>query len=150
MSLSSQAIDRLFDRLAATYGQQWFRMWEGVDSNAVKSLWAHELSPFSGISMHRIAWALENLPSRCPNAVEFKTICRLAPEPEGKKLPEPKADPARVQAELEKLGAIVKKPSSSWDMKDWARRLHARHEAGDKLHPIQISMYRAALRLDVK
>lgn len=33
------------------------------------------------------------------------------------------------------------------DAKGWARILKARHEAGEKLSPVQISMYREALRL---
>lgn len=98
--------------------------------------------------MHRIAWALENLPARCPNAVEFKALCRMAPTPEGKQLPAPKADPERVQAELAKLGAIVKRPVGHFGMREWAERLKARHEAGDKLSCIQISMYRDALGMD--
>lgn len=123
MSLPLQAIDHLFDRLAATYGRQWFLMWEGVDASAIKSLWAHELSAFSGDRMGFIAWALENLPVRCPNAIEFKQLCRQAPVPDAPRLPEPKADPERMRRELAKLGSARTKAQQPADRLDWAKRI---------------------------
>lgn len=146
MSLPSKAVDRLFDRLAATYGRQWILQWEGVDPNAVKSLWSHELGAFEH-AMHRIAWALENLPARCPNAIEFKALCRQAPAPASEILPAPQADPERVKAELAKLGGMRKPVTQSpGHMKDWARILIARHEAGEKIRPYSLTLARAALR----
>lgn len=144
MSLPLQAIDRLFDRLASTYGASWVRQWDGIEPGAVKSMWAHELSGYSQ-HLKAIAWALENLPERCPNLIEFRNLCRLAPAAELPKLPEPKADPERVAAELAKLGHIRTATKSPHGMKDWAYRLKARHEAGEKLNRNQIRCYQAAI-----
>lgn len=145
--LTTKAIDRLFDRLAATYGNEWARRWEGLDHAAIKTLWAHELDSF-GARLDAIAWALENLPSRAPNVIEFRNLCRSAPRPPEALLPEPKADPARVAAELAKLDTVRKQANASRvDHKAWARRLMARHEAGDVLKPIQLRFAREALRL---
>ena len=143
MSLPDKAIDRLFQRLSATYGAAWVRQWADVPMADVKAAWAHELATFAQ-SLHRIAWALENLPPKCPNAIEFKALCRQAPAPETPRLPEPKADPARVRAELAKLGA--RQPGELQDPKDWARRILARHEAGEKLSPTTLRFAREALR----
>lgn len=143
MSLPDKAIDRLFQRLSATYGAAWVRQWTDVPMADVKAAWAHELATFAQ-SLHRIAWALENLPPKCPNAIEFKALCRQAPAPETPRLPEPKADPERVKAELAKLGA--RQPGELQDPKDWARRILARHEAGEKLNPTTLRFAREALR----
>lgn len=147
MTLPVKAIDRLFERLGATYGAQWTRMWDTVPLNDVKSLWAHELGAFSS-RLEAIAWALENLPPEAPNAIEFKQLCRLAPLPPEKQLPAPKADPERMRQELAKLGNLRKATaaSSSYDHKGWAKAIIARHEAGEKLNPTTVRFAREALR----
>lgn len=149
MSLPIKAIDRLFERMAATYGAQWSRQWDGAPISDVKTAWAHELTGFAH-RLEAIAWALENLPERCPNAIEFRNICRNAPAPAVKPLPMPKADPERVKAELAKLGhvsAAQREVSVGVDHKDWARRILARHEAGEKLNPTTLRFAKDALRM---
>lgn len=147
MSLQTKAVDRLFERLAATYGAQWTRQWADVPMSDVKSVWGYELASFAG-RLDAIAWALENLPNRAPNVIEFRNLCRSAPRPPEALLPEPKADPARVAAELAKLDTVRKQATASRvDHKAWARRLMARHEAGEVLRPIQLRFAREALRL---
>lgn len=150
MSLPSKAIDRLFDRLAATYGAEWVNRWQGLDSQAVKSLWGHELSAYA-TRLEAIAWALENLPPRAPNAIEFKQLCRNAPAPEMPKLPEPKADPERLKAELAKLGEMRAKLSTgpTVDHRAWARRIMGRYEGGEKVNPTTLRFAREALHLDI-
>jgi hypothetical protein len=131
MTLPIKAVDRLFERLGATYGEQWNRQWVNIPINDVKSAWGHELSGFGG-QLEAIAWGLENLPERCPNVIEFRNLCRRAPAPELPRLPEPKADPERVRRELSKLGQIKQQVLTikTLDSKEWARRLIARHEGG--------------------
>jgi hypothetical protein len=147
MSLSNQAIDRLFMRLGATYGAQWDKSMGSTPLSDVKSMWAHELSIFSQ-SLHRIAWALENLPARCPNVIEFKMLCRQAPAPEAAKLPEPKPDLERLKSELAKLGEIKAQStkSSRVDHRAWAKRILARVADGEKVRPICQQFAREALR----
>ncbi len=145
MSLPSKAIDRLFERLALTYGAEWHRRWQGLDENAVKSLWSHELAGFSA-RLEDIAWALENLPPRAPNAIEFKQLCRQAPRPETPALPEPKADPERMRTELSKLRDVMKQPRESKPNWDWARRIRAKKDAGVPVSSIAWSMANEVLR----
>lgn len=142
-----KAIDRLFERLNLTYGAQWARMWEGMPLNDVKSMWGYELQGFAN-RLDAIAWALENLPPKAPNAIEFKHLCRMAPMPPEKQLPAPKADPERMRQELARLGEIRKSSTGgSYDHKAWARAIVARHEAGEKVNPTSLGMARDALRL---
>jgi hypothetical protein len=150
MSLPVKAIDRLFERLALTYGAAWVRQWEGLNMNDIKAMWAHELAGYAS-RLDAIAWALEHLPPRCPNIIEFKALCREAPRHEPLPLPEPPADPERVKAELAKLG--YKPPSErgasavTVDHKAWAKRIIARHESGEKVRPISLRFAREALRM---
>lgn len=148
MSLPTKAIDRLFDRLAATYGASWTRQWADVPIGDVKTVWAHELAALSG-RLDAIAWALENLPHRPPNAVEFRSLCRSAPSPEAPRLPSPKADPARVAAELAKLAPLRAATVMDYtvDHKAWARRLMAQHDDGYQLNPTTLRFAREALRI---
>lgn len=124
MSLQLKAIERLFDRLLGTYGNEFVTKYGGMDANKVKTIWAHELGAFDE-SLHRIAWALENLPERCPNAIEFKRLCYAAPVAEVQVLPEPKADPERLKAELEKLAPMRVElvASRTKDFKAWAKNI---------------------------
>jgi hypothetical protein len=135
MSLPVKAIDRLFERLSATYGAAWTRQWADVPVNDVKSAWGHELSGFG------------DLPERCPNVIEFKNLCRRAPEKERPRLPEPKANPERLKKELSKLGEARKEiaSKSKYDHKEWAKRIIARHEAGEKVRPISLKFAQEAL-----
>jgi len=147
MSLPVQALDRLFARLAATYGAAWERSLGSTPLADVKTAWSHELSGFAG-SLNRIAWALENLPPKCPNVIEFKALCRQAPAPEAPRLPEPKADPERVKAELAKLAPVRQAVATSQrDGREWARRIVARSEAGDRIRPITLRFAKEALRI---
>lgn len=129
MSLPLIAVERLFERLTTTYGRQFLSMYEGLDPAAVKTTWAYELAGFAR-NLQAIAWALENLPERCPNVIEFRNLCRRAPDPETPRLPEPKADPARVAAELAKLGELRNQPKPKMGPLDWAYRIVERAKGG--------------------
>lgn len=148
MPISVAVIDRLFQRMAATYGARWDRSMGGAPLADVKSVWGDVLQNFDGDRLQDVAWALENLPESPPNAIEFRNLCRRAPLPEVPRLPEPKADPARVAAELAKLAPVRKAAQRSViDHKAWARSLIARHDAGEEIRPISLRFAREALRI---
>lgn len=152
MSLPTDLIDRLFQRLSGSYMAAWDRALGNTPLNDVKSAWAHELAEFgrSRESLGRIAWALDNLPDRAPSAPEFKRLCRSAPAPEAPRLEAPRADPARIAAELEKLAplrATAKAASAGGiDHKAWAKVIVSRHDAGDRILPCTLRFAREALR----
>jgi hypothetical protein len=144
MSISLKAVDRLFERLAATY-PNWSSQWRDVPESDVKTAWAHELSGFQN-NLHALAWALENLPERCPNVIEFRNLARRAPEIEKPRLPEPKADPARLKAELAKLSEIkAQVKNTKVDHKAWAKAILKRHSEGIKINITVLSMARSAM-----
>lgn len=142
--LSPQATERLFARMAATYGAAWTRQIADVPLADAKAAWAHELAGYA-TRMEPIAWALENLPERCPNVIEFRNLCRQAPATQAPRLPEPKADPARVAAELAKLGHV--RSSATPDRRDWARRILASHQDGGRVNATSLRFAKQALHL---
>lgn len=146
MSLPLPWVDRIFDKMTVTYGQAFLRRWADVDLNLVKSDWCHELSGFDK-APHAIAFALANLPETPPSVVTFKALCRQAPAAEVPLLPEPKADPARVAAELAKLAPMRERFTSvaPADCRAWARKLLAEHAAGFKKTPSVLQMARNAV-----
>ena len=147
MSLPLQAVDRLFTRMAATYGAAWDRSLGSAPINDVKSAWAHELSGFAE-RLEDIAWALENLPEAVPNVIAFRNLCRRAPQPEAPRLEAPRADPERVAAELAKLRPLMNRANvAARDDREWARSAVARAAAGESIRPITLRLARAALRL---
>jgi hypothetical protein len=147
MTLPIKAIDRLFERLGATYGAAWTRQWVDIPINDVKTAWAHELQGYAS-NLQPIAWALENLPERCPNVIEFRNLCRHAPAPEVPRLPEPKVDPERLKQELAKLSSIrASVAPGSNDGREWARRIIGRLEAGERINPATLKCAKDALRM---
>lgn len=146
MPLSDQAVNRLFDRLTATYGRDFTGRWEGLDAKAVKSSWAHELEA-CGQCLHVIAWALENLPEKPPNVIEFRALCRRAPATELPRLEAPPADPARLAAELTKLRSVRDASVGAGTARGgWAQAIVARVQAGDRsVTPGVADMARSAL-----
>jgi len=144
--MTPRAIDRLFERMGLTYGKSWLDLWAGIPINDVKTQWAHELSSFND-HLDMVAWALEHLPERPPNVIQFKNLCRQAPKPEPlQALPLPKPDPNRLRAELEKLGALkAATQQAKTDGKEWARIILAKHQNGYKQLGINLRFAREAL-----
>lgn len=130
MTMSVKAIDRIFARLSATYGAAWERSLGSAPLADVKSAWAHELAGFAD-RLNDVAWALERLPERCPNVLEFRSLCRQSPTPEVPRIEGPRADPARVQQELAKLQEVrTQMAAATTNGKAWARSILAQVEAG--------------------
>ena len=141
MSLPLPAVDRLFDRLTATYGRQFISLYEGLDSAAVKTIWAHELAGYT-TRLQDIAWALENLPDDAPPLLgQFKAVVGRAPELPQRKIEAPKPDPVRVAVELSRMRAAT----AERDRLQWAYDLQERESRGDRLTPGQRTAWRDAL-----
>lgn len=78
-------VDRLFFRLQGVYGKDFTNQFMLMDSAGndiglgnAKQVWSEELGGFSE-HPEAIAYALENLPERMPNVIQFREICRKAP-----------------------------------------------------------------------
>lgn len=150
MALPTAAIDRLFDRLAMSYGTEFTNKWGTLSSADVKSHWAHELGIFTD-NLQAIGWALKNLPDRCPNLIAFKFLCKQAPRSTTTALDAPKAPVEVVDRVLAEIAATAlktpKDENGNVDHKRWAKKLKARHEKGEKLSLYQIKCYKTALDL---
>lgn len=151
MALPMAAIDRLFERLQMTYGSEFLNKWSNLNAGEVKAHWAFELDMFTE-NLQAIAWALNNLPDRCPNLIEFKSLCKQAPKPTRNALEAPKAPVEvvdRVIAEIaSKAFKTPRDESGKVDHKLWARKLLQRHKKGEALGLHQIKAYKAALEIN--
>jgi hypothetical protein len=146
--MNQKAIDRLFDRLSAIYGAAWDRSLGATPVLDAKSIWAHELQAY-GQRLEAVVWALDQMPENPPNVIQFRNLCRQAPAAAVPCLPEPQADPARMAAELAKLGQLRTAPvPGNSSMRGWAHRLAARDAAGDKLSHFARAAYKSVLGRD--
>lgn len=149
MSLPLPWIDRIFDKLTVVYGREFTSRYEKISIADVKTEWCECLGGFRGHS-GAIAFALENLPEdRPPSMLQFRALCRNAPQYAALQLPPPKADPSIVAEQLRKMAeTALQAPKTSvgtYDPKAWAKKLKERHESGEKLNLIQIEKYQKAL-----
>ena len=143
MSLPLEVIDRMFARLVATYGRDFSARWEGLDQNAVKSSWGHELAGYEN-NLKAIAYALENLPERAPNVIEFRNICRRAPSVQSLQLEPPKFDKAIAAMVMNGTRKVLEN-TPKVDQKAWAHRILADVKAGMKRSPTVIQMAKNAI-----
>lgn len=79
-------VDRIFSRLQGVYGREFSGQYstglvDGIDHGLenAKQVWAEELAGFQE-NPQAIAYALETLPDKAPNAIRFRDACRRAPE----------------------------------------------------------------------
>jgi hypothetical protein len=144
MSLSTAVIDRLFAALFNIYGSQWLNQWKDNDLGEVKVLWSDQLGFFAN-HLDSIAWALDHLPDRAPNLVQFKRLCMDAPKHSQVEALEWKATspiPANIAKELKKIAQPTKQ-----DPKAWAHRILKRVEMGEKPSSISVRFAKEALGL---
>jgi hypothetical protein len=146
MSIPTNVIDRIFQRMAATYGAAWDRHLGLAPISDAKSAWAHELQGFGG-NIEAIAWALENLPETAPNVIQFRNLARRAPQPETPRLPEPTPDPRRVSEELAKLGGLRDEIAAAplRANVEWAHRIVGRANDGARVAPLVLKIAQDAL-----
>ncbi len=137
-------VDRLFARLIAVYGMAFMRQYEGLQADDVKAMWAQELANFKTWP-DAITYALDMLPERAPNVIEFRNICRRAPRPEQPRIEAPPADPAVVEAGLAQLDEIKKQMPSSEGI-EWAHRIMRRYQMGERPSATSVKFAQQALR----
>lgn len=136
-------IDALFARLTGLYGNRFTNMWTGIDPNLVRTTWATELA---GMQPSSIKYALEHLPAEFPpSALQFKELCFQKPASEVPALTN--STPAHPSVRKAVLDGMKKVDVVAGDMKAWAHRLKARHDAGEVLNANQVRCYKNALGL---
>lgn len=115
---------------------------------AAMRVWDSRLQRFAQDVVHTAAGRLAGAhPSFPPSLPEFELLCEaVAPRQtyaEENNLPRLAAPAPAAPVEL-----VDFKPRG--DMKDWARRLLARHDAGEVLRPLQLRFAREALGIKVQ
>jgi hypothetical protein len=146
MSLPLPWVDKIFEKLTLVYGQAFLARWRDLDLDAVKHDWAHELAGFEAHPA-AIAHALQSLPpDKPPTVLQFRELARKAPLPELPRLDGPPADAARVAAELERL-AQRREAVPQAGGRDWARRIVARSDRGERVNRTVLLFARQALRM---
>jgi hypothetical protein len=110
MALNRKWIDQIFARLSVRYGSAFLGRWTnaGIDLELVKADWAEELAGFER-NPEALKHALQHLPVEPPNVMQFRALANGAPPPELPRLPEPKADPERVQRALQAARLGIKR-----------------------------------------
>jgi len=146
MRLPQNIIDRLFTVLFNIYGSQWLNQWKDNDINEVKTLWAEQLG-FYANHLNSIAWALDHLPDRAPNLVQFKKLVSDAPmanQVEAIDYTKTATIPQAIAEELKKITLPVAK-----DHKAWAKKILKDVDDGIKRRPIAIRFAKEALGIKI-
>lgn len=126
MSLPAAWVDRIFQRLTMVFGRDFTSRYDGLEIADVKAEWGEELAGFQQ-SHWALKFALENLPSdKPPTVLQFRDICRRAPQYMPKALPAPAPDPEMAKSVRKAFRSINAAGST-----EWAGKLRARIEAGE-------------------
>lgn len=150
MSLPLSWVNKIFEKLAIVYGQAFLARWRDIDLALVKADWAHELGGFEQRA-HAIAHALANLPTDSPPSVlQFRALCRRAPDPVTPRLAPPQIDPQIKESALAAVNRTLATAAQQRDRcfddgKAWARRIVAAHEGGALVGHAAVAYARAAL-----
>jgi hypothetical protein len=100
----SSVVDLIFTKCSLVYGRDFLSRWEGIDLDAVKADWVHELGGLLD-KPQAIRHALMHLPARAPNVVEFAKLC-ISMQDAYTALPPPKANEEIVAHVKERLAEI--------------------------------------------
>ena len=125
--LPSAWVERIFLRLSGIYGREFtsqFSHYVGdvdIGLENAKQVWAEELAGFTE-NPDAIAYALETLPDRAPNAIKFRDACRRAPE-KPKVLIENKLTQAQMSANKQRVADMIASLKMLKDANDGQRRL---------------------------
>ena len=147
----SQVVEHVFSQLAANYGSAWDRSLGNAPLADVKTVWAEKLDSFmtSIESKKRILWALQNLPEKCPNSIEFRNLCRQAPSDQPAALPLPKVNPEIAKMVIDGTKKVLNGPQSV-DFRAWAKAILIDHKGGlRRSTPTAVAMARRAMGEEV-
>ena len=94
-----ELVNVIFTKMNLLYGRDFTGRWEGLDLQDIKNDWAHELSGFEK-RPEAVKYALQNLPPRAPNVLEFRAIVLRAPDVPLQRIAPPAANPELVKAAM--------------------------------------------------
>lgn len=137
--------------MSGLYGSKFSDLWRGSDLSTVRRMWAEKLAGFADIpkAIKEALDALDDKPFP-PTLPEFLALCREAGRRHETHKPAIEYKP--TAEEQAKADAIIRAAAESisrpkHDHKAWAKKLKARHEAGEVLSLTQVNAYREALEV---
>nr|WP_315471739.1 hypothetical protein [uncultured Rhodoferax sp.] len=142
---SAAAVDHVFSALLLAYGPAFTRSLGDAPEKEIKTFWGYQLSDFTHSleAKRAIVWALQNLPPKVPNAIEFKLLCRNAPSKQVLALPAVVTVNPEIAAKV--LEGLKSHPVAKIDHKAWAHRILADVKAGMKRSPAVVQMAKNAI-----
>jgi hypothetical protein len=75
--MNLQIIDAIWNKMLVVYGHEWTRKFDGMPLDEVKGAWADDLR---GFTVEQIKYGLSMLGERPPNLIQFKDLCKKAPQ----------------------------------------------------------------------
>ena len=146
---TTNAVEHVFSQMAATYGRAWDRSLGQAPIADVKTVWANALDSFmhSDKAKRAIIWGLKNLPSKAPNSIEFRDLCRQAPAVKELELPAPKVNP-EIAAMVINGTRMKLDAAGSIDRLAWAKAILRDHKGGLRRTPTVVAMARRAMGED--
>ena len=72
-----EIMDAIWNKMLVTYGSEWTRKFDGMPMDEVKGAWADDLR---GYTIEQIKYGLSMLGERPPNLIQFKDLCKKAPQ----------------------------------------------------------------------
>jgi hypothetical protein len=72
-----EVIDAIWNKMLVTYGSEWSRKFGDQPLDEVKGAWADDLR---GFTVEQIKYGLSMLGERPPNLIQFKDLCKKAPQ----------------------------------------------------------------------
>lgn len=142
-------VERIFSRFSAVWGVQKIgAMFPPESHDEVRSVWAEQLGRYSGQTIGAALQAVVDSGAAWPPTLpEFLEACRrsslerVAHAP-AVMLPRPTPNQQLAQAAIAKAAQSV---SAVRPGREWAHKLLARHESGERLSNMQLRMARAAV-----
>lgn len=138
-------IDRLFQRFALMYGNNWSGKWAGLPMDEVKAVWAADLGFASADQIRKALDHCKGNNPHPPSSSEFVGLCRaFAPAMDtSNRLPPPRGG----QIDPKVLAAIADlwTPGRKRNPKDWAREILAGQAEGTYRDAYGIDCARRAL-----
>lgn len=128
MQMPKSWTESLLKKMTALYGERFLNQWRNVDPDDMIDAWSEALGPFCDIGEDqgkRIKWALDQLAANNPHPPtlpEFIALCRQAPRPQLKQLPQPEVSEEQASENLRKIDRMARNMASDrMDMIGWAK-----------------------------
>lgn len=129
MRMPDSWTESLLAKMTALYGDRFAKQWASVDRGAMVDAWSDALGPYCDLNTEhqgqRIKWALGQLAANNPHPPtlpEFIALCRQAPRPQVKALPEPSVSDEQAAQNLREIDGMAREMAGEKrDFIAWAR-----------------------------